>query len=130
MNKMVFIKRAIFWVEVASTFLILCIGIFFMLRLLSGTGDTLDGMKILVEFGEDMISQAIKKSPGIVFEVVVLSVFGLIIWIVSLYYFAQTETEKKWIKYTVPAGLIGAFTTPLGAVAVVVIGLSSQGAGH
>jgi len=128
-TKLVLLKRAIFWFEVISTFLILCLGIFLTIKLLSGANNLHEAMIGLFQFSGYLLKLAVKgmrQSP----EIIALSLLWISLYIASLYFFAQTETEKKLIKYTLLASLFAVWTSSIGIFGNVMAALASQGAGH
>lgn len=129
MNKLVLVKRTVFWVEVVLTIAVLCLGVFLILRLFFSSNNLHETTVVLIHFIGYLVFEMIKKIKDII-GAVLFSLFWFSLYVASLFYFAQTETEKKVFKYIAPVSVIAILTTSIGVVGSVMVGLSNPGAGH
>ncbi|MBC8211223.1 MAG: hypothetical protein H8E21_09140 [Gammaproteobacteria bacterium] len=129
MSKLILFKRVIFWLEVAVTLLLLCVGVVLTVSLLSGAPSILDALTGLASFAWYLFKIAIKSISNFEFESVILLV-GCAIFSGSLLYFSQTERERKIVRYIIPAFVLAIIFFAIGAVGHVMAGLGGQGAGR
>ena len=110
------IKSFIFWFIAFATllFLILCL-------IYSAPG--LFGLYIL---GIDLptiftaLSEYSSKIPPSIIKVAIFFFIGYIIYIISLYYFSQTESEKSKIKYVLTGSILSIFLILFGFLGTII----------
>jgi len=129
MNSMQNIKSKIYWVEVAITFILLFLGIVLTVMLVTDSNNILESTIALAEFAFYLAHIAIRlltEEPVIL----VMTVFWFFLYLGSLFYFAQTATEKKFLKIIIPVSLATVVFCSTGIFGFFLSKLASQGAGH
>ena len=123
------IKRTIYWIEIVILLLVLFLGVFLTLKLVVGSSNMLESIVALAKFAGYLIYVTITLTviaPGIL----AVSVACFCLYVGSLFYFAQTNTEKKYLKFVIPVSLVAVLFVSIGVFGAVYSGLASQGAGH
>jgi uncharacterized membrane protein len=111
-------KRIVFWLEVALTILLFCLGLFLVMKmLLSSSSNLLESITKIIKFTGELQSSAIEAIVGFP-SFTLLLVFRFIIYVGSLFYFSQTVKEKKIIKYIIPLSLVAILLCAVGISAL------------
>jgi uncharacterized membrane protein len=100
-----------------------------MLMLSSSSSHLPEAILETLKFTWYLISKAI-ESIFTVPDVALLSVFWVTIYVGSLFYFSQTDKEKKLIKYIIPLSFFGVLLCAVGIFASAFSALANQGSGH
>jgi hypothetical protein len=123
------LKRTLFWIEIVVTFLALGLGVFLTIRLLSGSAGILESVVAIARFAWYLLVTGIGLLPKVP-SVAASALFWYSLYIWSLFYFSQTEREKKLLKLIIPISLGAVIFCSIGIFGAVLSGLASQGAGQ
>ncbi|TCJ87537.1 hypothetical protein [Cocleimonas flava] len=129
MNKLTLFKQIIFWLESIATLMILCFGIFLTIMLLAGGSNFLESITALFSFTWYLIKVAIQSFSKVPI-VAISSLSGYLLYLGSLFYFAQSEKERKMLKFIIPSSFVAILLCAIGIAGAVMSGLANQGAGH
>lgn len=124
------IKRTIFWFQVALNILLIIAGISLSgVLLFSGGGDVLQSFLAMIKFSVWLIGAAIRsfaKAP----EISIPAFVSALMFLVSMSYFAQNETEKRVAAYAVWVFPFALLLCAMAVFGAVLSGMPGQGAGH
>lgn len=132
MKTIVLLKRVLFWLESSVSLLIVLVGAAILLYVVVA-GLVLGEMGTWLREVGELAAYFATTAIRIAFEnplVLLGTVFWVGVYIGTMIYFAQTELEKRILKYLIPLTLA---CLPIGAFAgfTMVLGaLASQGAGQ
>lgn len=124
------IKRTVFWLQVASTVFLMVAGFFLSgILFFSGGADALQGFLAMLEFSGWLIGAAIQSFAKVP-ELSIPAFVSALMFVVSMYYFAQTETEQRAVGYAAAAFPFAILLCAIGILGAVLSGMPGQGAGH
>ncbi len=122
------IKKIIYWIEATTAILLFLSGLFTTVWLLLGASSlakAIPSLSYVYWHNVKYAATEIWRMPGLY----ILPIVGCFLFVYLLFSTAQTDREKRMIKYLVGGSLLGAFLTANGLVAYVMALMVSQGAG-